>query len=75
MIAGLSRNWGLSIAIKEFDLSGNTMDASTSELFCTWIKHMGKESKMQRLAVAHTSLVLADFFDALDLARLVFFSF
>ncbi len=66
IVHAFKANWGMSLALEEFSVSGNKLDEEATDELCNWLNSMKAYSTLRRLAVADT---LIDTFKLLESAR------
>lgn len=66
VVHAFKANWGMSLALEEFSISGNKLDEEATDEICNWLNSMKAYSTLCRLAVADT---LIDTFKLLESAR------
>jgi Ran GTPase-activating protein (RanGAP) involved in mRNA processing and transport len=66
IVHAFKANWGMSLALEEFSISGNKLDDEATDEICNWLNSMKAYSTLRRLAVADT---LIDTFKLLESAR------
>eukprot|EP01126_Amoeba_proteus_P048170 TRINITY_DN5554_c0_g1_i1.p1 TRINITY_DN5554_c0_g1~~TRINITY_DN5554_c0_g1_i1.p1 ORF type:complete len:440 (-),score=90.35 TRINITY_DN5554_c0_g1_i1:313-1632(-) len=67
IVKALCFNWGLSIGIRELNLSENSMNQATSTFFCEdYLGNLNKFGKLTRLSVAGTGLNVTSLVQVLD---------
>lgn len=68
IIHAFKANWGMSLALEEFNISGNKLDDEASDEVCNWLNTMKAHSSLRRLAVADTVI---DTFKLFESARTI----
>ena len=56
LFSALKTNWGFSLSLQDFDISGNKLDSSGNEALSSWLSAMKGASRLRRLGLSGVNL-------------------
>jgi Ran GTPase-activating protein (RanGAP) involved in mRNA processing and transport len=56
LFSALKTNWGFSLSLQDFDISGNKLDSSGNEALVSWLSAMKGASRLRRLGLSGVNL-------------------